>query len=36
MDEKDYTSLLSKESGSSWSDIASAYFTKGKKKDKRN
>lgn len=35
MDDKDYTSLLGKESGSSWSDIASAYFTKGKKKDKK-
>lgn len=35
MDDKDYTSLLGKESGSSWSDIASAYFTKGEKKDKK-
>jgi hypothetical protein len=35
MADKDYTSLLGKESGSSWSDIASAYFTRGEKKDNR-
>lgn len=35
MADKDYTSLLGKESGSSWSDIASAYLTKGKKTDKK-
>ena len=35
MADKDYTSLLGKKSGSSWSDIASAYFTRGEKKDNR-
>lgn len=34
-DDKDYTSLLGRSSGSSWGDIAGAYLTKGKKKDKK-
>jgi hypothetical protein len=32
---KDYTSLLGKSSGASWGDIAGAYLSKGKKKDKK-
>ena len=35
MDEKDYTSLLGKSAGTSWGEIAGAYLTKGKKKDKK-
>lgn len=34
-DDKNYTSLLGKSSGSSWGDIAGAYLSGGKKKDNR-
>jgi hypothetical protein len=34
-DDKDYTSLLGRSSGSSWGDIAGAYLSGGKKKDNR-
>jgi hypothetical protein len=32
---KDYTSLLGKSSGTSWGDIAGAYLSSGKRKDKK-
>jgi len=32
---KDYTSLLGKSSGTSWGEIAGAYLTSGRKKDKK-
>ncbi len=35
MADKDYTSLLGKSSGTSWGELAGAYLTKGKKKDKK-
>ena len=35
MADKDYTSLLGKSAGTSWGEIAGAYLTKGKKKDKK-
>ena len=34
-DDKDYTSLLGRSSGSSWGDIAGAYLSGGRKKDNR-
>lgn len=34
-DDKDYTSLLGRSSGSSWGDIAGAYLSGGKKKNNR-
>jgi len=34
-DDKDYTSLLGRSSGSSWGDIAGAYLSSGRKKDNR-
>ena len=35
MADKDYTSLLGKSSGTSWGEIAGAYLSKSKKKDKQ-
>jgi len=33
---KDYTSLLGKSAGTSWGEIAGAYLTSGRKKDKKS